>query len=1070
MKRSFTVLRLVLRTVAWYRRDTVAAVFSLAVCAMVIVGALVTGDSVKYSLEQIAGNSLGEIKTGVSASGRWFRVESAQRYSAAAFDKTAVLIGADAFLTTVAADRSSAVSLYGVKPDFFRVAARQKSALPDLRPGEVILNSHAAHHLGVKVGDSVVLRFVRHSALPADAPFSLARSEVELVRLQVVAVGAAGSGVDFDPAVAQKPALNAFIDRDYCADLLNNPGRANLLVSSDDGEVLSDLVRYFALEDFGVTLEMRDNLLELRSDAVFFPEYLEEALAKIDIRGEKVFGYFVNEIKSGGQSVPYSFIAGIEAAPLPAELENDGVVVNRWLAEQLRLEVGDSVAMTAFVPGLYGSLPEKSADFRVAAIVEMDGAAVDQGLMPRFPGMEKAETCSEWDPALPVDLQRIRRVDEDYWYRWRGLPKAFIGYDTAVKLFGNRFGRTTLVRFREVAPERLRQLLLQQLAAARAGLTQQYLQRDKEHGIRYSVDFSMLFSALGFFIIMAALLLNGLLFRLHIERRYQELAVMQISGFSRQSLRVMLLLEGAVIALIGAFVGIAAGVAFAALQLYLLQTVWQGALNLAQIELRVLPGTLVIAAIAAVLAGMAGLAWSLRSFFVGERGLMLSRQGEVEKVGRAGLLVPALLAGLALGALPFCGNLDAVMLAAVFFVTGFLLLIFATQLCAWLLLRFAGAPGEFDLNRLAARFAVRRFSRSMAVIRVMGCAVFMVLAVSANHKGMVIDPTRPAGGTGGFTHYVETAIPIIADLSGSAGRYDLKLDGLGPEVRIIQAAQQDGSESSCLNLNRVSRPNVVGIDARSLQGRFRFSGVLPEFSADWSCLDRDLGDARVVPAVADAEVIMWSLGKSLGDELMVESASGGSWRLKLVASLDNSIFQGKVLLSTANFYRIWPEAAGSRLLLVEAPMSEYNKTAAVLTSALQRYGAHVEGSSDRLVSFNRVQNTYLKIFLALGAVALLLGVGGLAVLLRRNLLERADELSFMRKIGFSSSQIRRLLFREHAGLFLAGSCSGLSAAFVAVIPVFLQGSLPLAALFGVFVATLAAGMLFLGLASYNLRD
>ena len=52
----------------------------------------------------------------------------------------------------------------------------------------------------------------------------------------------------------------------------------------------------------------------------------------------------------------------------------------------------------------------------------------------------------DWDPPFPVDLSKIRPIDEDYWDRYRTAPKAFVALETAKKLWSSRFGQLTSVR------------------------------------------------------------------------------------------------------------------------------------------------------------------------------------------------------------------------------------------------------------------------------------------------------------------------------------------------------------------------------------------------------------------------------------------------------------------------------------------------------------------------------------------------------------------------------------------------------------------------------------------------
>src|SRR5688500_3833857 len=71
----------------------------------------------------------------------------------------------------------------------------------------------------------------------------------------------------------------------------------------------------------------------------------------------------------------------------------------------------------------------------------------DPGLMPDFPGMTDADNCRDWDTGFPINTEAIRDKDEAYWDQYRGAPKAFINLKTAQKIWSNRFGDLTGVRY-----------------------------------------------------------------------------------------------------------------------------------------------------------------------------------------------------------------------------------------------------------------------------------------------------------------------------------------------------------------------------------------------------------------------------------------------------------------------------------------------------------------------------------------------------------------------------------------------------------------------------------------------
>src|SRR6202008_2158196 len=112
--------------------------------------------------------------------------------------------------------------------------------------------------------------------------------------------------------------------------------------------------------------------------------------------------------------------------------------------------------------------------------------------------------------------------DENYWKRYRTTPKAYVTLETAQRLWKSRFGSLTSFRIYpadDKSAQRFRTLLLKELKPDQGGFVFQPVKELALQAGAGSTDFSMLFLAFSFFLIAAALLLIGLLFRLNLERR-----------------------------------------------------------------------------------------------------------------------------------------------------------------------------------------------------------------------------------------------------------------------------------------------------------------------------------------------------------------------------------------------------------------------------------------------------------------------------------------------------------------------------------------------------------------------
>ena len=121
--------------------------------------------------------------------------------------------------------------------------------------------------------------------------------------------------------------------------------------------------------------------------------------------------------------MPYSLVTAMDAEPAPSA--EDGITLNQWAARDLNAKPGDPVTLDYYVWKSDGRLHTASAQFHVAQIVPIAGAAADRHLAPDYPGITDSDSLSDWDPPFPLDLARVRPADEQYWKEYRATPKAF---------------------------------------------------------------------------------------------------------------------------------------------------------------------------------------------------------------------------------------------------------------------------------------------------------------------------------------------------------------------------------------------------------------------------------------------------------------------------------------------------------------------------------------------------------------------------------------------------------------------------------------------------------------------
>ena len=1066
--------RLLGRSLWYYWRTNLGVAAGSAVAAAVLIGALVVGDSVRLTLQEQALARLGRVDLALVAPGRYFRSALAD----AVADELGAPVAPVLRLRGVAASdaaRANAVQVLGVDERFWALSPGGRPPVDDLAEA-VVLNERLARQLRVGPGAMVLLRLSKPELLSLDAPLSRGGADTVAFRLRVAAIASEAAFGRFGLQASQIPPQTAFVPLGYLQRRAGLPGRANLLLAGGlhgRGPLAANaaLRRRWRLAD--AALEVRRlagrGVLELRSGRVFLEAPVVRAAAKALPEAVGVLTYFVNELRAGKRAAPYSMVAavGVLAGPvagtsrprptgptgladlLPAGMKDDEIVVNRWLAEDLKLEVGDEVRLSYYVLGPMRRLERRGNRFRVRAVVPLAGPWADPTLMPEFPGLAGVDSCRDWKPGVPIDLDRVRPQDEQYWEDYRGTPKAFVTLAAGRRMWANRFGELTAVRWPAggMSAPALAERLRRRLDPAELGLAFQDLRGPALRASGEALDFGGLFIGLSFFLMAAAVLLMALLFVLGVEQRGVQIGLLRAVGWPARKVRRLLMAEGALLAAVGVVLGVPMGLLYTRAMLAALGTVWRGAVAGAAIGFHVEPATVVEGAVGAMLVAAAAMWLALRRAGRAQPRELLAGAGL-----EATLISPTVRArwlwwvglGLCLvgvGAVLGCWAAGLLAEPAAFFINGSLVLI--GWLTGWrLVLVRLGRPGRRRavprLTVLGCRNAARRPGRSLAVVALLACGSFLVIAVGANRRDPLAGADMPSSGTGGFELLANSAMPILHDLNGPAGRAELGLSAEAMRgVRVVQLRVKEGDDASCLNLNRAQRPRLLGVRPELLheRGAFTFVKAAEGLAVErgWLLLNARQDDGAV-PAIADQATVTWALDKGVGQTVEYLDERGRPFRVRIVATLADSILQGSLLISERAFIRHFPSHSGYQMLLVDTPPGRADEVARALSRAGRDVGLEVAAAVERLAELTGVQNTYLSIFQVLGGLGMVLGSVGLGVVVMRNVLERRAELALLQVVGFRRGWLHRLVLAEHWRLLVLGLAGGLVAAVVAVLP------------------------------------
>ncbi len=1138
--------QLLKRNLSYYWRTNLAVIAGVAIAVAVLAGALLVGDSVRASLRDLFVGRLGNTDRAITATG-FFREQLAagirnhQSFENSGFADTCPLIAIEGTVTHEASGRlASEVRVYGVDEKFW---AFHSLANHELSNREILVGEPLARELGAQRGDSIVLRVQKPSEIPIESLHSKKEDLGRTLRLTMKESLSPDQLGEFSLQAQQGATRSVFVPLNLLQTELEQEGQVNLILVNDAETNEKDSAKSQALEtilkdaslpeDFGIKLRVLDEQesLSVESVAGLISEGLAETIDKAAASATgggawPYLSYLVNGIrKDEEREIPYSIVTGVEPKLLelmqhnelghrsgcdaslpagrgtvPASAHLPPLILNDWAAKDLDATLGDRLTLDYYVWLDEGRLVTRSAEFRVGCIIPMEGLAADRNLVPDYPGITEAENFGDWDPPFPIDLGRVRPQDEEYWKQFRTTPKAFISLEVGQQLWQSRFGKLTSMR---VHPKRgqdpsdafaaFRSSLRERLDPMRAGFSILPVRQQGIEASRGATNFGEYFLYFSFFLVVSALLLTALFFRLGVEQRLREIGVLQAVGFPASRVRNLFLLEGLFLSVIGSVIGLVGAIAYGWLMMTGLSTWWVDAVGTTMLKLHVAPISLGLGALGGVVAAVICIVWTLarlRKSSTTRSLLMGTLIQEVAPLGRKDAVAPRppvtpsppppftpsprlaiaiVLTILALSVL-VGASLQVIGQVAGFFGGGLLLLVaLLVYQSAWLRGRRRSSirgSGWWSVSRLGFRNTAYRPGRSVLCIALIASAAFIIVSVDAFRRRDGVTVLDRNSGTGGYPLLAESLLPLVHDPNTPEGREALYLsagDQAPANVRFTRFRVRPGDDASCLNLYQPRNPRIIAATDEFIQSnRFRFATSLASSDAEianpWVLLNQEFPDGAI-PVIADANSLTYVLHLKVGEDFVL-NRSEGPLRLRVVGALSDSILQSEFVMAEKHFLRLFPED-GYRFFLIDTPAPEQaSEIAATLEDRLSDSGFDVAFTAERLANYHRVENTYLSTFQILGGLGLLLGTFGLAAVLLRNVLERRRELALLRAVGYNSSHFTLMVLAENAWLLISGLVTGALCALLAIAPVFFErgGQLPNISLGFLLVAVLISGL------------
>ena len=948
-----------------YRRFYRLVALAVILMTAVLTGSLLLGDSVRGTLVQRVSERLGKTET-IITSGTGFMSETLTQQPLLKHAKGYLLM--DGFVSVD--EKLLPVYVWGTDDDA-------------LSPGEVMVNEPLNAKLSTLSPQlsTLVLHLPAHNLVPSGSLF-VSKSYATQMRVQVVGVKPVEDGGNLLLKNEQTLPLNIFVNRKYLAEKMELEGKINMILSDEmiDEE---ELATCWAPEYSG--LHITDTTLTY--DGVFIPQDIVQKLSTVNCQLSTVYlSYFVNDLIHQSDTIPYSFVTAVnewQGEPL----DGQDIILSDYAAERLHVHEGDSIRMSYFITKQLKNLDTSEQTMRVKQIVPLSAFQHDSLLMADFPGLTRVEKCTDWDSDLPIDMNRVHQEDEDFWHTYRQTPKAIVSYNAVQSDWSNAFGNATALRFTPLTSDLRPQTL--DLRPSDANIQLYHPRAQGLKGAKGGVDFASLFLSLGFFIILSAILLMKNPLVEMFTLRQNEIQLYRQLGFKDKDIRKELFREAFSVILLASPLGVIAGLAYSSLTLWLLGNVWSGATHTEGFALHIQPFTLLAGWIAALLVSALTLFFVLRSTLQPKTvNCQLSTFNY--QLSTINFQLSTLLT-LTLIVLNFLFFHNMVL----FIVCGLL------WVCAWgLFLRMkverqsaASIGGTMSRTQLIWTSIHASMKQHLLAYWTLSLGVFTVFAVGLNRP----DLSQAVQATGGYQFYVDSRVPIQYDLNNKAVRHKLSLQSLPDSTLFLSFLRHKQDEASCLNLNQVNTPTVLGVDLKEMES----FGLIQEPHT-----------SHLTPHIyIDEEALVWNLMKSVGDTLIYQNDKGESVPVMIAGTYPTGIFHGNAIMSSEDFRRLWPKEVGVEVLLMKSPCPE--EAAETLAIAMSEYGLQIQTVVERIRMFFEVTETYLIIFLTLGGLGLLLGIFSLMIIVRKNLAAQGNTIQQYRAMGFSEPLIKRMLFREN---------------------------------------------------------
>ena len=1135
-----TANSLSLRAARFYWLSNLAVMLGVAVGAAVLVGALVIGDSLRGSLRDRALHQLNGVEHTYTGP-RLIHEGIAKDFPESVVP--VLMLQGSIQAESDAQRRIAKVNILGINND-----GMEPFHIDDTE-NQCAISQRIADDLQIKVGDTLTFNVPKFSNIPRSSVLGRRDNDRTIATFSMTItqiLPADSPPADFSIEPNPRLPLNVYVSLSTLQRQVDAEAKVNTLfaMSGDIKTLNQQFAKKLTLDDWGLRVAVapkREKYVTIESQQLTLPDSLVKRITTIatdnGLSVEPTTTYLANAIVGGKEPVlgndagknrkliPYSVIAALNVdakpplGPFVESLADDEILLLDWPESPLKgLPIGTPITVSYFSPEQEAMNEERFRTFKLKGYVPLTGVADDPDLTPPFPGITDQLSIRSWDSPFEIVLNRIEDRDEQFWEEHKTTPKAYLNAAMGAKLFANRFGHVTSLR---VAPKPgqspqelaafLEKELLAELEPKEVGLEFMPTREQLLEASNGGTDFAVLFLMFSILLIGAALLLVGLLFRLTIERRANQLGVLLATGYTPGRVLKLLVVEGLLIAGIGTIVGIVAALGYAELMLTLLKRLWPDGNIANYLFLHVQWYTPIIGFVCTMLVALATIWFSVRRMvrlpapqLLRGRTTLPETEVVAQRSSRWSLIISVALLIVGMAALYFGTTRSNPDERALGFFSGGGMILAAGLLAARAYLRHLpeqSVPrnGTLGIGELGINYARRNLGRSLLTATLIAIASFLVISVESFRRTPDANYLDKNGGSGGFPLIAEAELPIYQPPTtdeGEAELYDrLQQDLFQPMERknptgptrseMEQAAEKvleptrffplllhGGDDASCANLYQARQPRIVGVPPKLIErGGFQFGDTTAETDAEernpWLLLNQETENGAI-PIIVEQNTAMFMLSKMIGGTLKIRNENNENVTVKIVGLLQDSVFQSSLLMSEANFHKLFPHQEGYRLMLIDAEPVNQVQVSDLLEAGYQDNGLSVRRSLDIVAGYQAVVGTYLTTFQLLGSLALLLAILGLAVVVLRSVWERVGELALLRAVGYRTRDLQILVLSETMLVLVIGLVIGLVAALLSVLPnLALGGSIPWLKLLLLLIAVAVTGTVVAWIATFS---